>query len=72
MVTQINETLRNNRLRGVNVMEGSVLVAGLKRCATACVRLYTLHCSVCVHVCVCVGVCLSVHEYHAQIFIIHL
>ena len=43
VVTRINETLRNNRLHGVNVIDGSVLVAGLKTCNCLCaLTCYTL------------------------------
>ena len=67
VVTRINETLRNNGLRGVPIIDGSVLIAGLKRCATAGMHLHVVHyrVCVCVHVCILVfhvSVCLSMHE----------
>ena len=67
VVTRINETLRNNGLRGVPIIDGSVLIAGLKRCATAGMHLHVVHYRVCVCVfvcsCVCVCVCMCAFLY---------
>ena len=70
LVTRINETLKNNRLRGVPIIDGSVLIAGLKRHATACVHLHVVHYRVCVCLCVCVCcvcVCVCILVFHVSV-----